>query len=118
MTRELTWIICPRGCNLTVTLEDGRVTDVKGNACPRGVTYATSECTNPQRTVTTTVRCEDGSVIPVKTNKAIPKEKMMECMAAINRTTVPNDVKIGDVVISGVVGTDADVVITGKKEMP
>ena len=115
MTRELTCIICPRGCNLTVTLGDEGVIDVTGNACPRGVKYAKDECTNPQRTVTTTVRCADSSVVPVKTNKSIPKSKVFLCMEEINRTIAPDDVKIGDVIISSVAGTDADVVITGKK---
>ena len=115
MTRELTCIICPRGCTLTVTLDEGKVTSVTGNACPRGVKYANDECTNPQRTVTTTARCADGSVVPVKTNKSIPKSKVFLCMEEINRATAPDDVKIGDVIISSVAGTDADVVITGKK---
>jgi CxxC motif-containing protein len=115
MTRELTCIICPRGCSLTVTLDEGKVAWVVGNACPRGVKYANDECTNPKRTVTTTVRCADGAVVPVKTNKSIPKDKVFLCMAEINRIIAPRDVKIGDVVIASVAGTDADVIVTGKK---
>ena len=53
--RTLTCIRCPRGCAVTVTLEDGAVVSVRGNSCPRGDAYARAEVTNPTRVVTTTV---------------------------------------------------------------
>ena len=56
MKRELTCIVCPIGCQLSVTLENGVVTEVIGNTCPRGKQYAIDECTNPVRTITTTAR--------------------------------------------------------------
>ena len=114
--RNLTCIICPKGCSLVVDFnEDGSIKEITGNACKRGVTYATTECTHPTRTITSTMRCADGSVVPVKTNRAVPKELMFEVMKKINSTTVEGEVKIGDVVISAVCGTEADVVITGSK---
>jgi CxxC motif-containing protein len=77
-TRELICINCPLGCALTVTLENGEVTRVTGNTCPRGEAYARKECTNPTRIVTTTVRVEGGRlpVVSVKTASDIPKEKL------------------------------------------
>ena len=51
--RELTCIGCPMGCQLRATLEDGVVTAVTGNTCPRGDAYARKECVHPERTVTT-----------------------------------------------------------------
>ena len=65
--RELTCIVCPRGCSLVVELDDnGAVMSVSGNICKRGNAYANDECTNPMRVVTSTVRCEDGRVVAVK----------------------------------------------------
>ena len=54
--RELTCIGCPMGCPLTVELENGAVTAVYGNTCPRGDAYARKEVTAPTRIVTTTVQ--------------------------------------------------------------
>ncbi len=105
-TRELTCIVCPRGCQLTVELDDTRVLSIKGNACPRGATYADNECTNPQRTVTTTMKCSDGSVIPVKTDTTIPKSDVMSCMKIINSSIAKLPVRIGDVLIEGVSGSN------------
>ena len=106
MTRELTCIICPRGCGLKVEIEDGKVLSVTGNSCPRGVKYAEDECRNPMRTITSTVRCEDGRVISVKTDRPIPKAKMFECMKMINSATAHLPIHIGDVIIEDVFGSN------------
>ena len=102
--RELTCIGCPLGCALTVTM-DREIITVTGNTCPRGKIYAENECTNPQRTVTSTVLCEDGSMLSVKTSTPIPKDKMKECIDIINRTVVKLPVAIGDVIIEDVFGS-------------
>ena len=113
--RFLTCIICPRGCSLKVTIDESGVpTAVEGNACPRGEDYAIAECTSPMRTVTTTVRCKGGAVIPVKTDRAVPKGKVFEVMRKINRTTAPDGLGVGETVIERVADTDARVVVTGK----
>lgn len=61
-TKQLNCINCPMGCLLTVTLEDGKVTNVTGNTCPRGETYAHQELTDPQRMLTSTVSIEGGEL--------------------------------------------------------
>ena len=117
MTRNLTCIVCPRGCQLTVELgQDGAVLSVAGNSCPRGKQYAIDECTHPMRTVTSTVRTSDGGVVPVKTDRTIPKERMFDCMKEINRASVTLPVHIGDHVIENILGTGANVVITANKD--
>jgi len=105
MERKLTCIICPLGCEISVQIEDKKVTDVKGNSCLRGEKYAKSECTDPRRTVTSTVRCNDGGLISVKTECPIPKGKMMECMELINNAVAKLPVAIGDVIIEDVCGS-------------
>ncbi len=114
--RKLTCIICPRGCSLTVTLDESdEPKNVSGNLCPRGRDYAITECTHPMRTVTSTARYEDGGVIPVKTTRPVPKDCIFDVMSEINRVVIPNDKRIGDIIIEGVAGLDADVIITGLK---
>lgn len=116
MERQLTCIVCPRGCSLRVTLDaDGKPAKIEGNACPRGETYAIAECTAPMRTVTSTVKCEDGTVIPVKTDRAIPKGLVFEAMKLINATVAPSGAKVGDVLVREILGTEASIVVTGKK---
>ena len=114
--RKLTCIVCPKGCDLTVSFgDDGAIENISGFTCPRGKDYAYAECTAPVRTVTTTVRCLDGAVVSVKTSKPIPKEKIFEVMAQINAINANNSVKIGDIIIKNVANTDADIVATSNK---
>ncbi len=114
--RKLTCIVCPKGCELTVVFgEGGNIESISGYTCPRGKDYAVAECTAPVRTVTSTVRCEDGAVVSVKTSSPIPKEKIFDVMKEINSRVVGNDVKIGDVVITGVAGTESDIVVTSNR---
>lgn len=112
MKKNLTCIVCPIGCSLEIELDDNNVVSVTGNTCPRGVKYAVSECTNPERVVTTTVMCDNGKVLPVKTNRPIPKDKIFECMDIINKHTCKLPVNIGDVIISDVFGAD---IVAAKK---
>jgi CxxC motif-containing protein len=105
--REMTCIICPKGCNLEIDLaENGQVLSVKGNACKRGAKYAEAECINPQRTITTTIRCEDGKLVAVKTDTEIPKDKMFEAMELINQKVVKLPIMVGDVLIKDVFGSN------------
>ena len=110
--RELTCIRCPMGCQITVTLENGQVTDITGNTCPRGAEYAANEVTHPVRTVTSTAKVIGGvlPVIPVKTKTDVPKEKMMDVMSAIARIEAKAPVEIGDVLLRNAAGTGADIV--------
>jgi len=105
--RELTCIVCPLGCSLQVELsEAGEILNITGNTCPRGAVYARTECTDPRRTITTTLRCEDGSMVAVKTDRPIPKDKMHEAMKQIGHVVVKLPVQIGDVVAEDVFGSN------------
>ena len=112
MKKTLTCIVCPLGCQLEAEIENEKIISVTGNTCKRGATYAENEITNPKRVITTTVRTVDGRIIPVKTNKAIPKDLMFECMKVINALCPETkDYRVGDVLCESVMDTDADVVV-------
>lgn len=108
--KELTCIICPRGCHLVVDDE----LNVTGNTCPRGAIYAKNELTHPTRTLTSTVRIESSieSMLPVKSDNPLPKEKIFDAMELINKTTVKAPIKIGDIVIKNIFGLEVNIVAT------
>ena len=107
---EMICIVCPRGCRLRVDEE----MNVTGNACPRGAAYAKTELTHPTRTVTSTVALSESAIgrVPVKTSAPIPKEKIFDVMAEIQRCGAAAPVACGQVLIKNVLGLDADVVAT------
>ncbi len=112
MTRELTCINCPMGCELTVEVEGDKVISVSGNTCKRGEIYAHSEISAPTRTVTTTIISSEGRPVPVKTAQPIPKGMIFECTAAIKSAEVHLPVKVGQVIIEDLLGTGAQVTAT------
>ena len=112
--RELTCIGCPMGCQLTAVLEDGQVTRVTGNTCPRGDAYARKEVTAPTRIVTTTVRVTGGTLAMVscKTRSDIPKGKIFDVVRALKDVEVPAPITIGQVLAENVAGTGVDIIAT------
>ena len=106
-TVNLICIGCPLGCPLTVEMEGNEVKSVAGNTCPRGDAYAKKELTNPTRIVTSTVRVAGGrlAMVSVKTESDIPKGKIFDCVKALKDVEVIAPVKIGDVIIDSVFGT-------------
>lgn len=106
MKRELTCIICPRGCPLTVTVQDGSAT-VQGNACPKGAVYGTDECLHPTRTLTSTVRVTNrtDTMVSVKTASPIPKEKLSDAMKRIRSLQIDAPVSLGTVVLEDLFGS-------------
>ena len=106
--KELICITCPRGCRLTV---DDKL-NVSGNTCPRGETYAKAELTNPVRMITTTasIISKEETRLPVRTSKPISKKLMFAVVEEIKKIEVKAPIKIGDVVIKGVLGTDVDII--------
>lgn len=112
--RNLICIGCPMGCPLVVTMDHSEVISVEGNTCKRGTVYGKKEVTNPTRIVTSTVRVSGGSipVVSVKTREDIPKEKIFDCIKALQEIEVAAPVHIGDVVLRDVAGTGVDVVAT------
>lgn len=118
MLREFTCIMCPLGCSLEVTEEDGQVLEVKGNTCTKGREYAVQEVTAPMRNIATSIRIEGGELplASVRLSAPIPKADIFRAMEEIRKVSLKAPVHIGDVVISHLLGTDADVIVTKNVE--
>ncbi len=111
MKRNMICIICPRGCSLCAEIHTDQIT-VTGNACPRGREYAVTECINPVRTVTATVRVLNrcNTMASVKTSTPVAKDKMMDVMRVLRETQIKAPVHIGDVILKDI--CDSDIVAT------
>jgi CxxC motif-containing protein len=112
--RRLTCIVCPLGCEIRVEISGHRVLRVEGNACPRGLNYATEECTSPKRSLTTLVRVNNGAVpvTSVRTTKPIPKGLLRDVHRIISEVVLEAPVHRGQLVLKDVLGTGADVIVT------
>lgn len=104
MIRNITCIVCPRGCEMTADTETLKVT---GNTCPKGEEYARAEILNPTRTLTSTIEVKNrtNAVLSVKTAQPIAKDKIFDALKVVKSTSVNAPVKIGDVLIEDVFGS-------------
>ena len=109
MEKILTCIRCPIGC--TLTYKDGNIT---GNKCKRGTEYGLEEVTNPKRIITSTVKTTNKEMprLSVKTSISIPKGLMFEIMKEINKVIISSSKEIGDVIISNILNTGANLIAT------
>ena len=106
--KEMICICCPLGCRLSVDDSDKNQIKVSGNTCPRGKTYAVQEATQPKRVVTSTVKVVGGeiNVASVKTVYPIDKSKIFELLDMLKNVTLTAPVKMFEVVLKDVFGTD------------
>ena len=106
MERDLICIGCPLGCALHVSGNPEDLT-VTGNTCPRGASYARTECTAPVRRFTGTVAVSGGvlPVVSVKTAQDIPKDAIFAVAAAVRTLRAEAPIAIGDVLCENIAGT-------------
>ena len=108
---------CPSECSLSVEVSiDGtgaaRAVSVRGNRCKRGRIFAEQEITRPMRILATTVVVDGGDerLLPVRTAQPIPRDLHMRAMDDIRHARVTAPVRMGDVVMSDLLGTGVDLV--------
>ena len=111
-TKVMNCIMCPMGCEMTVTLENGKFISVTGNSCPRGAKYAETEVTDPRRMLTTTVRIKGGllPLLPVVSADVLPKGKVADCVTYLRNVMAEAPVKAGDVIVANILGLGVDIV--------
>lgn len=117
-TLQFSCTTCPSECLLTVEVErdaNGAVVEVRsvtGNNCPRGDKFAHQELTCPMRVLTTTVAVsgDDEALLPVRTAEAIPLALHAQTMTLIRDLVVSAPIRMGDVVLEDLLGTNIDLV--------
>lgn len=109
---------CPSECLLTVEVErdaDGAVVEVRsvtGNSCPRGDTFAHQELTCPMRVLTTTIAVSGGdeTLLPVRTAETTPLSLHAQAMDLIRGMVVDAPIRMGDIVLEDLLGTNIDLI--------
>ena len=105
-------IMCPKGCLGTVEKNGTDILKVTDFTCKRGEEYGREEVTSPKRMLTTTVKVANGTLalLPVVSKELLPKEKIMDCVHALNKVTVTVPIREGDVVVTNILGLGVDIV--------
>ena len=115
--RALICVVCPVGCELAATLEDGeavKVVGVRGAVCAKGEEWARDEIENPMRVVTSSILVEGGELplVSVRTDCTIPLGAVRALMAEIRRQRVAAPVRLGAVLLESPAGIPCSVIAT------
>lgn len=114
---EIICVVCPLACRVIVNIdEEGNVINVTDNQCKEGKEYAINECKFPGRVLTTTVLTESSGckLLPVRSDKLIPKNRLLECAHFLAKARVKPPVKIGKIIVRNIAGTGVNMLSTGE----
>jgi CxxC motif-containing protein len=112
--RHFVCVVCPVGCEIDVVHEGSKIISMEGNKCEKSEEFVIQELIEPMRILTTTI-CIEGSrwpVIPVRTDKAVPKRLFPRIMRQLRRVRLQAPVNMLDVVVKDVLRTGANIIAT------
>jgi len=111
MNKQVICIICPKGCKVTVSEQDGVYT-TSGNACLRGNVYGIQEATEPKRILTTTVKITGASIprCPVVSNLPILKDDLFKVISLLESVEISAPVYMNQVICANVLGSGIDMI--------
>jgi len=112
--KHFTCIICPIGCDIDVEIQNGNVVSIKGSRCEKGREFVLQELEEPTRILTTTVPVKGAkwAMLPVRTDKPIPKRLLSRVIGQLADIELQAPVKMYHVIVKNVAGTDANIVAT------
>jgi len=107
-------VVCPIGCEIDIVHDGSKIISMEGNKCERSEEFVSQELIEPMRILTTTVRIQGSrwAVIPVRTDKSVPKRLFPSMMRQLRHIKVQTPVNMLDVVVRDVLGTGANIIAT------
>ncbi|OGN97051.1 MAG: hypothetical protein A2Z77_03080 [Chloroflexi bacterium RBG_13_51_36] len=107
-------VVCPIGCEIDVVYDGSEIISMEGNKCEKSEEFVRQELIGPMRILTTTVRIQGSRlpVIPVRTDKSVPKRLFPRMMKQLRRIKLQAPVNMLDVVARDVLHTGANIIAT------
>jgi CxxC motif-containing protein len=112
--KHFTCVICPIGCEIDVELQGSDVVSMTGDKCARGKEFVLQELEEPMRILTTTVRIKGAkwAMLPVRTDKPIPKRLLFRVIKELADIELQAPVKVSDAIIKDIAGTGVNIIAT------
>jgi CxxC motif-containing protein len=112
--KHFTCVVCPIGCEIDVELQDNKVVSIQESKCVKGREFVLQELEEPMRILTTTI-CINGakwSMLPVRTDKPIPKRLLFNVIRELANIELQAPVKMYDVIVRDIAGSSVNIVAT------
>jgi CxxC motif-containing protein len=93
-------LVCPKSCALLVA-ENGGTIKTENNRCGRGAEFARKELTDPERTLTSTIRIRDGTLplVSVRSDAPVKKAELKSLIKRLDGMTVQAPMRRGQIVL-------------------
>ena len=110
--KEVVCVVCPSGCIVNIEYKGNEVVQIIGNKCKKGVEFAKEEAIDPKRILTTTLGIDSINFrrIPVRSNKPVSRDKILNITREIKRIKVKPAIKMGDVIAKNFMDTGIDII--------
>jgi CxxC motif-containing protein len=107
-------VICPIGCEINVVHDGDKIVSMEGNKCDKAQEFVRQELIEPMRILTTTVRLGGARlpVIPVRTDKPVPKRLFPRMLRQLKGIELQAPVNMLDVVVENIAGTGGNIIAT------
>ena len=112
--KEITCIICPIGCKISVKSDGKNFQVASGNKCVKGIEYARAEALDPRRMLTSSILVINGEwpLVSVKSSEPVPKNKLFHVLKEIKDAKVDAPIKLGQNIIKNVANTKINIIAT------
>jgi len=112
--RHFVCVVCPIGCEMDVVHDGVEIISMEGNRCDKSEEFVRQELIEPMRILTTTVRIRGARwpVVPVRTDRSVPRRLFTGIIRQLRGITLQAPVKMLDVVAGDVLATGANVIAT------
>lgn len=114
-SREVLCLDCPLACHMEVSIsEEGTILECLGARCKRGLPYARQEIKSPKRVLTVTLLTKGSRapLLPVRSDRPVPKEILLDAAVLLARLCVSPPIQAGQVLLADLMGTGANVIAT------
>jgi CxxC motif-containing protein len=109
--------VCPKSCLLSVQEVNGEV-KVEGSRCPRGIEFAVKELRKPERTLTSTMRINNGSLplVSIRSENPVKKTELKDLIKYFDGITIDAPVLTGQILFSGIGKNGVSIIATRSVE--
>lgn len=116
--QEVVCILCPVGCKIRVTMENGNVISIENAGCKRGEDYSIQEVKSPMRDFFSTVRVSGGKtpLISVRSTGPVPRDMLIPCASELAEMVVQAPVKMGEIIKKNILNLGIDIIATREVE--
>jgi CxxC motif-containing protein len=116
MKRDIVCFVCPQGCLLAVQTAEEADDEIRveNNRCLRGMEFAVKELKDPERTLTSTLRVNNGTMplVSIRSDAPVKKTELKDLITYFDDITINAPVSGGKTLFSAIGKNSVNIIAT------